>query len=305
MTKKLMYLLGIIITILVGTYFFMKCCSCCGLPTTNTNSVNSTNEEVKTPVEPEATSYPFSLKGNGFEFSNNDNFNFKSSEFKYQEPLSENVNKGVTALQQYLDKDATNAVTITGYYTGTEENNSAYPNLGIARANAIKNYVVASGVPSSKLNIAGQLIDSMVPKDNIYYGPVAYEPIIAEDNTAQMDALYLKIKANPLVLHFKTGEAAINLTTEQRQKIADISTYLDKVEGAMCTVVGHTDNTGIRTNNINLGLNRANFAKQYLIGNGISSAKINTSSKGPDEPIATNDTEEGKAQNRRTVVTLK
>lgn len=305
MTKKLMYLLGIIITILVGTYFFITCCTCCGFATTDSNTITDTNEEVQTPIEPKATAYPFSLKGNGFEFDSNDNFNFKSSEFAYQEPLSENVNKGVAAIQQYIDKDPKNAVTITGYYTAEEENKSAYPNLGIARANTIKNYVVTSGVPSSKLNISGQLMNSMVPKDSIYIGPVAYDAVIAEDNTAQMDALYLKIKSNPLVLHFKTGQAAINLTAEQRQKIADISTYLDKVEGAMCNVVGHTDNTGDRTTNIGLGLKRAEFAKEYLTNNGISPSKINTSSKGPDEPIATNDTEEGKAQNRRTVITLK
>jgi len=68
--------------------------------------------------------------------------------------------------------------------------------------------------------------------------------------------------------------------------------------------VGHTDNTGVASTNMRLGLNRANFAKTYLMQNGISEAKINTASKGQTSPIESNATKEGRAKNRRTVVTL-
>jgi OOP family OmpA-OmpF porin len=56
--------------------------------------------------------------------------------------------------------------------------------------------------------------------------------------------------------------------------------------------------------NTQLGQNRADFAKEYLAKNGISADRIISSSKGPDEPIADNATTEGKAKNRRTVVTI-
>lgn len=304
MTKKLMYLLGIIITILVGTYFYYTCCSCCGNTATDT-PVDKNQEQVKTPVVPEATSYPFSLEGNGFSYATNDNFNFNTSGFAILDPLSKKVDTGVDAIKKHIEQDPNNAVTITGYYKDSETNNSAFPNLGIARANTVKNYMVVKGIPSSNLNIAGQLKEDMVAKDSIYLGPVAYTVGVNEDNSEQMSTLYQKIKDNPLVLHFKTGEAAINLTAEQRQKIADISIYLDKVDSALCTVIGHTDNIGDRNKNISLGLSRAEFAKQYLVNNGISATKVSASSKGPDVPIETNDTEEGRAKNRRTVVTLK
>ncbi|MCL5246579.1 OmpA family protein [Cellulophaga sp. 20_2_10] len=304
MTKKLMYLLGIIITILVGTYFYYTCCSSCGTTATDT-PVNKNQEQVKTPIVQEATSYPFSLEGNGFSYDTNDNFNFNTSGFAILDPLSKKVDNGVEAIKKHIEQDSKNAVTITGYYKDSETNNSAFPNLGIARANTIKNYMVTKGIPSSNLNIAGQLKEDMVAKDSVYLGPVAYTVGVNEDNSEQMSTLYQKIKDNPLVLHFKTGEAAISLTVEQRQKIADISTYLDKVDGSLCTVIGHTDNVGDRNNNISLGLSRAEFAKQYLVNNGISATKVSASSKGPDVPIESNDTEEGKAKNRRTVVTLK
>jgi outer membrane protein OmpA-like peptidoglycan-associated protein len=69
-------------------------------------------------------------------------------------------------------------------------------------------------------------------------------------------------------------------------------------------LVGHSDNTGQRAANIVLGQQRADFAKSYLMRNGIPENKIIATSKGPDEPVASNATEEGKAQNRRTVITL-
>ena len=106
------------------------------------------------------------------------------------------------------------------------------------------------------------------------------------------------------MLNFNTGQAAINLTPEQRQKVADISRYLDKVNDASCSVVGHTDNTGSRATNIQLGQERADFVKAYLTRNGILESKISATSQGPDSPIASNDTEEGRTKNRRTVVTL-
>ncbi len=95
-----------------------------------------------------------------------------------------------------------------------------------------------------------------------------------------------------------------NLTVEQRQKFEKISKYLDKVESATCHAIGHTDNQGDRNANIRLGQERADFAKSYLINNGISAAKIVSYSKGSDDPIASNETKEGRRQNRRTIVTL-
>ena len=82
-----------------------------------------------------------------------------------------------------------------------------------------------------------------------------------------------KINANPLILYFKTGKAQIDLSAEDRQKVADIKNYLDHVEDAKLDVIGHTDNVGSRDTNIRLGQQRADFAKKYLVKNGISARK--------------------------------
>ena len=123
-------------------------------------------------------------------------------------------------------------------------------------------------------------------------------------NAVDWNALKQSINANPLTLYFKTNQTNVVLTNDERQKIADISKYLDNVPYSSILVEGHTDNVGARDLNTSLGLKRANFVKDYLGKNGIDINKIKTSSKGPDIPILPNDTEEGKAKNRRSIITI-
>ena len=164
------------------------------------------------------------------------------------------------------------------------------------------------GVSSKQIDTNGKLNDTINPDENsTLFGPVSFNMLTADaSDTSSMEALKTAcdaIKENPLVLHFKTGQASINLTAEQRQKIADISHCVDKL-GVKMQVIGHTDNTGDAARNIVLGQERADFAKAYLTQNGILDSNIETSSQGPKVPVADNATEEGRAENRRTVITI-
>lgn len=87
--------------------------------------------------------------------------------------------------------------------------------------------------------------------------------------------------------------------------MSDISKYLENVKDASVLIVGHSDNVGNRESNVILVQKRADFAKNYLIKNGIENSRISTESKGPDEPAGDNTTAEGKASNRRVVITIK
>jgi outer membrane protein OmpA-like peptidoglycan-associated protein len=300
MTKTTTNLLLMLITIVAGTFFYITCCSEC--------SVKATSEPAIEQViikEPETTAYPFVIEENGFSYSTNDNYNFKVSSHNIIMPLSEELTKGVTGLQNHLQTNESNVVNITGYYTSDEENNTAFPNLGLARANNIKNDLASKGISTAQINTMGKLIDDMIAKNGTYWGAASFS-IDEESQTANDDlkALYERINADPLILYFNTAEASISLNVVQRQKVADISRYLDKVNGAKANVVGHTDGTGKASTNIRLGQERANFAKEYLIKNGIASDIIIATSKVQTEPIESNTIEEGKDKNRRTVITL-
>ena len=307
MSKKSSYLLGILLTIIIGTFLYWKfCCKCC-----NKNSKNK-KENVEKKVIPntkEATIWPFSVKDakGDLSYSTKDNFKFNTSDFKILDSVSSSVNDGILEVKEYLDANEQKRFNITGFYKSNEDNNSAFPNLGLARANSVKNYMISRGIPANLINTFGKLNDDMVANANgIFHGPLGFDIFTREENTNTDDALIKAceaIKANPLVLYFKTGQASINLTEKQRQKIATISNCVDKL-GVKVQVVGHTDNTGNANHNMTLGQNRADFAKSYLVRNGILSNNINATSKGQIEPIESNATGEGRAKNRRTVVTI-
>ena len=302
---KTTYLIGIILTILIGTYFYITCCSSCNLAMAGDKPTDS--QETTAPAAPKATSYPFAFSDGDYTYNTADNFNFEVSSSEYVEPLSQEVRDGIIpGLKNHLTENEGKVINITGFYKDDEANGTAFPNLGLARANEVKNFLVSQEVPSSQINTMGQLKPDMVADGGIYKGPIAYSIVeISANAEEEIAALLEKIESDPLVLYFNTGEASIDLTSAQRQKIADISRYLDKVEKADCEVVGYTDSQGRRRANMKLGQERANFAKAYLIENGISEDRIKTDSEGPKDPIADNDTEEGRAKNRRTVVSIK
>lgn len=304
MSKKNSYLLGILLTVIIGTIvYYFTCCNC--------SSPDANTPVVTTPVKQNNLSNAFRINdANGnFKIDINDNFNFKTSGFGIEQPIADNVASAVDKLSAYLKANPSKSIDITGLYSSNETNNSAYPNLGIARATAVKNYFVAHGIPSKQMNTFGKLEDGLKPNDNgIILGPLGFDFSVLNNDSSStpedFNAVKTAINANPLILYFKTGEASINLSAEQRSKVAKIARYLDKVDNATIQIVGHTDNTGNRNGNIKLGQDRADFAKNYFIKNGIPESKILTSSKGPDQPITSNDTPEGRRKNRRTTVTI-
>ncbi|MEM9143299.1 MAG: cell envelope biogenesis protein OmpA, partial [Bacteroidota bacterium] len=242
MTKTMTYLLGMLITILVGIWLYLTLCSECRAPV-----VDPVVNEPVAPVLPEATSYPFALSDmdGDFTYTANDNYNFTISSPDILMPLSQKVSDGIVGLRTYFGEHPGKVLDIIGYYTGDETNTTGFPNLGHARANAVKNHLVGQGITSAQLNTMGELKDDMVPKQDVYKGPVAYR-IHGKSATAddELEALYEKTKNDPLVLYFETAESAINLSPTQRQKFADISRILDKMPNVSAQIAGHTDNTG-------------------------------------------------------------
>ena len=74
------------------------------------------------------------------------------------------------------------------------------------------------------------------------------------------------------------------------------------IEAANSKFLRYTDSTGSNAINNPLSLNRANAARNYLVSRGVSGSRIVTSGMGSSQPIASNATEAGRAQNRRVEI---
>ena len=74
---------------------------------------------------------------------------------------------------------------------------------------------------------------------------------------------------------------------------------------AKIRIVGHTDSVGPAEYNLGLSLRRAESVRDYLVSQGISITRLSVIGKGEDFPIASNDTREGRADNRRVEFEIK
>jgi OOP family OmpA-OmpF porin len=86
---------------------------------------------------------------------------------------------------------------------------------------------------------------------------------------------------------------------------AESNTYLDQNVQARLSITGHSDAIGSDEYNEALGYRRAQSLQHYFENKGMPSDKIIVESKGEKEPVDDNKTTAGRANNRRTVVTIK
>jgi len=83
-----------------------------------------------------------------------------------------------------------------------------------------------------------------------------------------------------------------------------VARVLYKFTDTSLQVVGHTDSTGARDYNYGLSRRRADSVANYLSAQGVDRGRLVTQGMGPDRPVAGNDTEAGRSQNRRVELSI-
>jgi OOP family OmpA-OmpF porin len=98
----------------------------------------------------------------------------------------------------------------------------------------------------------------------------------------------------------------VNFETNSAELTAGARTVLDRVAQSLSgnpevrvEVGGYTDNTGARAYNVQLSQARAESVVAYLVQQGVSADRMEARGYGPDNPVASNATRDGRAQNRR------
>jgi len=134
-------------------------------------------------------------------------------------------------------------------------------------------------------------------------------PVVTVPDAAAREAdSLMKLKAmmpKELTIYFEFNDAKFKADPQYENSIAEFKAWLDKYPGSKLSVVGHTDLVGTPEYNGELGLKRALVVGKYIEGLGISSDRMMIETAGETKPAAGYITEEQRAKNRRTELTIK
>ncbi len=107
------------------------------------------------------------------------------------------------------------------------------------------------------------------------------------------------------VIHHNYNHQDFILDEEFNAYVDQVEAFINQHPATKINITGYADNIGPEEYNYDLGLERANFIRDYMVKNGIPGSTITVLSMGEDSPMATNETKTGRAENRRTEIEIK
>ncbi|WP_378174581.1 OmpA family protein [Aquimarina sp. SS2-1] len=297
--KNLISFLIFILFALLGMWWYYSCNWCLG----DRNKGSSVMEES---IDPEAEAkakkaYEDSLElAHGFYAKDIQN----ADVFRYPENLRiNNINGDIyipngiqgfeAKIASYLGQNQDQELLVYGYETATENTNQK--ELGLARANYLKDLLIKAGINGDRIVTKAKLYDYDYDTDGNYKGGILL-------NFAKIDESRLKEIEKGIAnktLYSDFGSKDFKPDATLKNYALELKNYLIKYPNKKVLITGHTDNVGDEVANQSIGLQRAQNVQNYLATQGIALEKLTAESKGESSPIAPNDTEENRAQNRR------
>lgn len=230
--------------------------------------------------------------------SNYDQFSFGKNVI--DPSMSDNNKSFLQSTADYLASNPNKMLTVTGYYRPSEANEKSgmFENLGLARAAAIRDQLVKMGVPENRI-----LLDYKLAADDNLSESLAFNLTDMDNSKKAATDQFVFTNMTFSDANFASNSADFNPNAQFETYADSVVTYLKINKTKNLTITGHTDNVGEDAPNMSLGKRRAESVKKYFKNKGVA-ATINTASKGEAEPMASNDTEEGKAKNRRVNIRI-
>jgi len=173
--------------------------------------------------------------------------------------------------------------------------------LSQKRAQAVSDYLVSTGVDANKLRIVGRGEDAPIASNDTKKGQAQNRRVevvtIAEPRALDMIrfpsvALFPRRSAELT----EQGKTMLAMNAQEAKQMLSRANYIE--------VVGHTDHVGDDDYNQELSEQRADAVRNYLIEAGVDGNKIVSVGAGESMPIASNKTDEGRAENRRVEVLM-
>ena len=202
---------------------------------------------------------------------------------------------------------ATPVVTVTGVVTDEETGKPVGANIQMQ--NLTTNEYVADMNSNSKTGkfvvvlpvganygIAANANGYLFHSENFNLPENTAAAIVKKDIALKQVKVGKKIVLNNIF--FETGKA--DLSTESTLELERMAEFMAKEKKLKIEISGHTDNVGSDASNQSLSEARAKAVVSYLTSNGVDSARLVAKGYGESQPIASNDSDKGRAQNRRT-----
>jgi outer membrane protein OmpA-like peptidoglycan-associated protein len=175
------------------------------------------------------------------------------------------------------------------------------------------------GAIGAAAGAAGAVLAGKREADEILAG-AAIGAVIGGGVGAYMDAQQEKLARIPgtevervdedtLLVHFENDVLfdvdSSRVDSDGRQTLEDLAGVLEDYDKTAVVVQGHTDSTGSEEHNLELSERRAEAVRRYLASVGVDPARLATMGFGEDSPVASNDSESGRQQNRRVDILLR
>lgn len=205
------------------------------------------------------------------------------------------------SIKNYLNNNKSANLFIVVNYLKSEINTITGENLGQKRGQFLKNWLTNYTIPADRISIKTQLVEFDYNNNLKYEGAIS---LYFNDLASLITNNTTGIVANK-TLRFSFGNQSFRPTDELIDYVIELKSFLSQYPNKKVHIVGHTDSEGDATFNYNIGLKRAQFVKEFLISQQIEPYKIISESKGETEPIADNNTREGKSLNRRIEIIIK
>jgi outer membrane protein OmpA-like peptidoglycan-associated protein len=133
----------------------------------------------------------------------------------------------------------------------------------------------------------------------------------ASDRARELEKRFAELKAKQTERGFELTLSDVlfefdkaNLKPGSLRNLANVAEFLRENADRMISIEGYTDNRGSDAYNRGLSQRRADAVRDFLVQNGISANRITTRGLGEEYPVASNDTEAGRQQNRRVQIII-
>jgi len=266
------------------------------------------SKAVAKPVAPAFKEPSLTINGGGINLRSDQNLRFPVNGFVPEIP--QQVDANFTKLSQFLKTNTNKQVTVTGLYDAKDKKPTRFANLGLSRADQLKKALIKKGIKADQIVAKAQVRNNLVVNANKVYGAANF---VVSNKGGLLDkaldfskATAANFKKGQRIemknIQFDTGSAKLkNTSFGDLNKLVKI---LNENKAVKIEIGGHTDNTGKLATNNTLSQQRAQSVVTYLVGKGIVKNRLVPKGYGPAQPVANNNTKQGRQQNRRVEITV-